>query len=115
MNKQYCLTLELQDDDELIRLYEVYHQAGNVWPEVIKSIKDSGIKHMAIYRQGTQLMMIMDVDETFSFEQKSQNDLNNERVQEWELLMEKFQKIEQGNSHANKWKLADPIFSLHEH
>lgn len=115
MNKQYCLTLELQDDDELIRLYEVYHQAGNVWPEVIKSIRDSGINQMAIYRQGTHLTMILDVDETFSFEQKSQNDLDNERVQEWELLMEKFQKIEQGNSPRSKWQLADRIFSLHEH
>ncbi|MDO6507074.1 L-rhamnose mutarotase [Colwellia sp. 4_MG-2023] len=115
MNKQYCLTLELQDDDELIRLYEVYHQAGNVWPGVIKSIRDSGIKHMAIYRQGTQLMMILDVDETFSFEQKSLSDLGNERVQEWELLMEKFQKIEQGNSTKSKWKLVNRIFSLDEH
>jgi L-rhamnose mutarotase len=115
MNRQYCLTLELQDDNEFIRLYEAHHQAGKVWPEVIKSIRDSGIKHMAIYRQGTQLMMILDVDETFSFEQKSLSDLDNERVQEWELLMEKFQKIEQGNSTKSKWKLVNRIFSLDEH
>ncbi len=114
MSKQYCLTLELQDDDELIRLYEAHHQAGNVWPEIIKSIEDSGINDMAIYRFNTQLMMILDVEETFSFEQKALNDLNNKKVQEWELLMEKFQKIEKNNSHDNKWKLACRVFSLHE-
>lgn len=115
MNRQYCLTLELQNDNELIRLYEAHHQAGKVWPEVIKSIRDSGIKHMDIYRQGVQLMMILDVDETFSFEHKSQSDLENLKVQEWELLMERFQKIEQGISHKGKWKIVDKIFSLHEH
>jgi L-rhamnose mutarotase len=115
MNKQYCLTLELQDDDELIKLYEVHHQAGNVWPEVIKSIKDSGINNMSIYRLETQLIMILDVEQTFSFEKKSISDLKNIKVQEWELLMERFQKIEQETCHSNKWKLVDRVFSLHEH
>lgn len=115
MNKQYCLTLELQDDDDLIKLYEVYHQAGNVWPEVIESIKDSGIKNMTIYRLKTQLMMILDVDQTFSFEKKSISDSNNREVKEWELLMEQFQKIEKDSSLTSKWKLVDRIFSLCEH
>ncbi len=115
MNKQYCLTLELQDDDELIKLYEAHHQAGNVWPEVIKSIKDSGITNMAIYRLNTQLIMVLDVEQGFSFEKKSHNDLLNKKVQEWESLMEKFQKIESGYSHASKWNLVNRVFSLLEH
>jgi L-rhamnose mutarotase len=115
MNKQYCLTLELQDDDELIKLYEIHHQAGNVWPEVIKSIKNSGVINMTIYRLKTKLMMILDVDQTFSFEKKSISDSNNREVKEWELLMEKFQKIEKGISLTNKWKLVGRVFSLREH
>ncbi|MEI6895341.1 MAG: L-rhamnose mutarotase [Colwellia sp.] len=115
MDKQYCLVLELKEDDKLIQLYEVYHQAGNVWPEVIKSIKDSGIKNMTIYRLNTQLIMILDVGQSFSFEEKSRHDLNNKKVQEWELLMEKFQKIESDNPHDGKWKLVNRIFSLDEH
>jgi L-rhamnose mutarotase len=59
--------------------------------------------------------MILDVDKTFSFEQKSQSDLENKKVQEWELLMERFQKIEQNSSTGTKWKIVDKIFSLHEH
>lgn len=114
MNKQYCLTLALQGDDELIKLYEVHHQAGNVWPEVIKSIKDSGIHNMTIYRLKTQLMMILEVDQTFSFEKKAISDLKNKKVQEWELLMEKFQKIEKGNKHGSKWQLVDRVFSLQD-
>ena len=57
--RQYCLTLNLRDDDELIREYEGYHKPGNVWPEVIDSIRESGILDMRIYRSGLLLIMIM--------------------------------------------------------
>ena len=46
--KRYCLALDLKDDAALIKEYEEYHQ--KVWPEILKSIKDSGIKEMEIYR-----------------------------------------------------------------
>jgi len=114
VNRQYCLTLELKDDDELIKLYEEYHQAGNVWPEVIENIKDSGIKSMSIYRLNTHLIMILDVVKSFNFDIRAKINLNNEKVQEWELLMEKFQKVEDGQENNDKWKLMDRIFSLHE-
>ncbi|NQZ82679.1 MAG: L-rhamnose mutarotase [Colwellia sp.] len=114
MAMQYCLTLELKNDLQLIRLYECYHQAGQIWPEVIKSIKDSGIKKMSIYRLNTQLMMILDVDQSFSFDVKAKNDLNNDKVQEWELLMEKFQKVDNVQGNKTKWQIMDRIFSLHE-
>jgi L-rhamnose mutarotase len=39
--KRYCLTLDLKEDLALIAEYEKYHQ--EVWPEIIKSIKNSGI------------------------------------------------------------------------
>ncbi|TWX66858.1 L-rhamnose mutarotase [Colwellia demingiae] len=111
---QYCLTLALKNDPELIKLYEAYHQAGRVWPEVIKSIRASGIKDMSIYRLNTHLVMILDVDKSFNFDIKAKSDLNNEKVQEWELLMEKFQKVADGRENNKKWKLMDKIFSLHE-
>ena len=43
---RYCLTLDLKNDPQLIKEYEEYHQA--VWPEIIASIKDSGISNMEI-------------------------------------------------------------------
>jgi L-rhamnose mutarotase len=110
--KRYCLTLDLKNDPELIRQYEEYHK--EVWPEIIKSIKDSGIINMQIYRFETRLFMKMEVNETFSFEKKQQADLNNEKVQEWEELMWKYQQRLQGGIEGEKWKLMDKIFELNE-
>ena len=110
--KRYCLTLDLKNDPGLIRQYEKYHK--DVWPEIIKSIRDSGIINMQIYRFETRLFMIMEVDEDFSFEKKQQADLNNAKVQEWEELMWKYQQQLQGSEEGEKWKLMDKIFELNE-
>ena len=67
--KRYCLALDLKDDPALIAEYEKHHQ--HVWPEIIKSIKDSGIEVLDIYRTGNRLFMIMEVNEDFSFEKKA--------------------------------------------
>ena len=82
--RQYCLTLNLRDDDALIREYEAYHRPGNVWPEVIDSIQAAGILDMQIYRSGLQLIMVMTVSDAFSFEDKALQDSLNPKVAEWE-------------------------------
>ena len=73
--KKYCLALDLADDKTLIAEYETYHRS--VWPEILKSIKDSGIDQMEIYRTGNRLFMIMETNENFSFEKKSIADGNS--------------------------------------
>jgi L-rhamnose mutarotase len=108
--KRYCLTLNLKNDPELIKQYEEHHR--RVWPEIIKSIKDSGITNMEIYRLGTSLFMIMDVDDTFSFERKSQMDAGNTKVEEWEELMWKYQAPLPGAAPGEKWMLMNKIFNL---
>ena len=50
---RYCLALDLKDDPRLIATYEQYHQ--QVWPEILKSIRDSGITAMELYRTGNRL------------------------------------------------------------
>ena len=40
---RYCLALDLIDDAELIAKYKEHHAAGNVWPETIAGIRESGI------------------------------------------------------------------------
>jgi L-rhamnose mutarotase len=110
--KRYCLTLDLKNDPELIGKYEEHHKA--VWPEIISSIKDSGIENMQIYRYGTRLFMIMEVNDDFSFEKKQQADTNNPKVQEWEELMWKYQQPLMGTAKGEKWILMDKIFALKE-
>ena len=108
--KRYSLTLDLKNDPELIQQYEKIHK--EVWPEIIKSIKDSGIESMEIYRYQNRLFMIMEVSDDFSFDKKNEADKQNEKVQQWEELMWKYQQPLPGSAAGEKWKLMDKIFEL---
>ena len=88
--KRYCLALDLKNDPTLIAEYEKYHK--NVWPEIIESIKNSGIEVLDIYRTGNRMFMIIEANDDFSFEKKAVMDAANPKVQEWEELMWKFQQ-----------------------
>lgn len=109
MNR-YCFALDLVDDTELINEYENWHK--NLWPEIARSIKDSGISHMEIYRTGNRLFMIMETDATFSLQRKSEMDASNPKVQEWEALMWKFQQPLPWAKEGEKWILMNKIFEV---
>jgi L-rhamnose mutarotase len=108
--KRYCLALDLIDDAALIAEYENKHQ--HVWPEIIDSIKSSGIIDMKIYRLTNRMFMIMEVQDGFSFEAKTEADHQNPIVQEWETLMWKYQQPFPFAKKGEKWMLMDEIFSL---
>jgi L-rhamnose mutarotase len=110
MNKRYCLTLDLKDDPELIAEYKRYHE--KIWSEITKSIKDSGIEDMEIYLLGTRMLMVMEVNERFSFEAKAKADRENPKVCEWEELMWKFQEPLADAKQGEKWLLMEKIFKL---
>ena len=108
--RRYCLALDLKNDPKLIREYEAHHRA--VWPEIVESIHSSGIKSMEIYRVQNRLFMIMEVNETFSFEAKNKADKEDPKVQEWEALMWKFQQALPFAKPGEKWMLMNKIFEL---
>jgi len=108
--KRFCLALDLKEDTKLIAEYESYHQ--KVWPEIIKSIKVSGIEVLDIYRTGNRMFMIIEANEDFSFDKKSAMDATNPKVQEWENLMWKFQQALPWAKTGEKWILMDKIFEL---
>ena len=110
MSRRYCLTLDLQDDPQLIAEYRRHHE--HVWPEVTRSIRDSGIEDMEIYLLGTRLFMIVEVSERFSFDAKSEADRDNPKVQEWERLMWKFQRPLPQAKPGEKWIPMERIFKL---
>lgn len=122
---RYALALDLKDDPALIAEYERYHE--RIWPEIERSIQESGITNMEIYRVGNRLFMLMETDETFSFERKAAADAANPKVEEWEALMWQYQQAlpitERGESTApagtperdrpgEKWVLMKKIFAL---
>lgn len=107
---RYCLALDLVNEAEKIAAYEAYHK--EVWPEIITSIKNSGIQSMEIYNVENRLFMIIETDDSFSFEAKSIADSQNPRVQEWEKLMWNYQQALPFAKPGEKWILMNKIFSV---
>jgi L-rhamnose mutarotase len=110
MTRRFCLTLDLKDDPTLIAEYRKYHE--KIWPEITESIKNSGIIDMEIYLLGTRMFMIMEVNESFSFEKKAMADQQNSKVQAWEQLMWKFQQALPQAKPGEKWIRMERIYKL---
>lgn len=108
--KKYCLALDLKDDVALMAAYKAHHQ--KVWPEVLESLKLSGVEACEIYAVGNRLFMILEVNETFSWERKAKLDAANSAVQEWEALMWQYQQALPWASRGEKWMLTEKIFEL---
>ncbi|WP_460638596.1 L-rhamnose mutarotase [Larkinella harenae] len=107
---RYCFALDLVDDPVKIAEYEKYHE--KLRPEIEESIRSSGITEMEIYRIGNRLFMIMETDDSFSFERKTEMDATNPKVQEWENLMWTYQQALPMAKPGEKWLLLTNIFRL---
>jgi L-rhamnose mutarotase len=112
ITQKYCLALDLNDDPVLIAEYKKYHE--KIWPEITESIVSSGIENLDIYCVGNRLFMIIEANETFTFERKGEMDASNAVVQKWEELMWKYQKALPGAKEGEKWMMMEKIFDLHE-
>jgi L-rhamnose mutarotase len=105
---QYILACDLKNDPALIAEYEKYHQA--VWPEVLQSLQDAGIRRMEIFRTGNRLTMLIDTTGDFSFERKANMDNANPKVQAWEKIMGTFQDQLPHAPAGVKWLPMEKIF-----
>ena len=110
MSRRFCFALDLKNDPALIAEYRKYHE--KIWPEITESIKEAEIEDLEIYLHGTRMFMIMEVGENFSFEKKAEADRKNQKVQEWEKLMWKFQKALLDARPGEKWLPMERIFKL---
>ncbi len=110
--RRYCLTLDLKDDEDAIAAYKRYHV--KIWPEIKQSLLDSGVAGMDIYALGTRLFMIMDVEDAFSMSAKAEADAANPTVQEWEMLMRRFQQQLPGALPGQWWTEMEKVFRLDE-
>ncbi|MBO9155372.1 L-rhamnose mutarotase [Chitinophaga sp. GCM10012297] len=108
--KRYVLALDLKDDPELIAEYLEIHKA--VWPDILASIREAGITACDMFRAGTRMVMILEVDDTFSFERKNAIDEGSAIVQKWEAFMWTFQQAIPSAKPGEKWVLMDQFFSL---
>jgi L-rhamnose mutarotase len=67
---------------------------------------------MEIYLFETLLFMVMEVNDSFSFEKKAEADRQNPKVQEWETLMWTFQQALPTAKHGERWLLMEKIYKL---
>jgi L-rhamnose mutarotase len=107
---RHCLTLDLKDDEQAIAEYKRYHE--KIWPEVKESLFAAGVLNMEIYLLGTRMFMIMEVSDAFSLAAKAASDAANEKVQEWETVMHRFQRQLPGAKADQWWMVMDRVFNL---
>ena len=108
---RYALALDLVDDPERIAAYEKAHE--KIWPEVRDHLRGHGVLQMEIYRLGTRLFMLMEVDPTvYSPQAMAQATVDNPAIVRWETLMWTFQAPTPWTPAGEKWMPMAKIFDL---
>ncbi len=102
--KRYCQTLDLKEDERLIKEYCYWHS-----PEHIRAV---GILNMEIYRLGTRLFMIVETPDDFDWDAAFARLATMDKQAEWEDFVAKYQKVAQGSSSSEKWQLMECMFKL---
>lgn len=108
--KRYCQTLELANDEELIRKYVEVH--AQVWPEVTAGQREVGILDMQIYRYQNRVFMICDTVDDFDWERDMARLATLPRQAEWEAYVAEYQGCDPSLPSASKWHLMEQIFHL---
>lgn len=108
---RYALALDLVDDAQRIADYEEAHQS--IWPEVRDHLRAQGVLGMEIYRLGTRLFMVMEVDPAvYSVQAMAEASLANPAIQRWEALMWTYQAPTPWTPPGDKWVFMNRIFEL---
>lgn len=108
---RYALALDLVDDAQRIADYEKAHEA--IWPEVREHLHAHGVIGMEIYRLGTRMFMVMDVDDAvYDAAAMAQATKTNPAIVRWEALMWTYQAPTPWTPAGEKWVPMQKIFSL---
>lgn len=108
---RYALALDLVDDPQRIADYEKAHE--KIWPEVREHLRGQGVLQMEIFRLGTRLFMVMEVDPAvYSAERMAQASLDNPAIVRWETLMWTYQAPTPWTPSGEKWVPMAKIFDL---
>lgn len=110
---RYALALDLVDDVQRIAEYEKAHE--KIWPEVRDHLRAQGVLGMEIFRLGTRLCMVMEVDPAvYSVEGMARASLENPVIVRWETLMWTYQAPTPWTPAGEKWVPMTRIFDLCE-
>lgn len=110
--RRFYYALDLKDDAEAIAEYERWHQPGHVWPEIIASIRASGIEDMEIFRTGNRLVMVVQRAADHDQNPARESGGTDANTQAWEQLMDRYQQRLPWAEAGQKWVPMSCIFSL---
>jgi L-rhamnose mutarotase len=108
---RHALALDLVDDPAQIAAYEKAHQ--KIWPEVRDHLRTQGVENMEIYRLGTRLFMLMEVNPAvFNADAMAKASVHDPVVVQWEALMGAYQRPTPWTPASEKWTPMQRIFEL---
>jgi hypothetical protein len=99
------LTANLVKDTVLQKEYMDYHATQfQQWPEVSKGFCNASFQELLLFRNGRQLMLVISIPEGESMDQLNPKTTeNNPRVDEWNVLMKKYQEGIEGTKPGEVW------------
>jgi L-rhamnose mutarotase len=103
------LAVDLKDDAS-IETYRAHHR--RVWPEVLASLRQSGINALDIYLLGRRLVMIVETEERDFRRCFASHRTSHPGVIEWEALMRSLQMPPPLAGPGEWWARMEPVFSL---
>jgi L-rhamnose mutarotase len=104
------LAVDLKGDAATIETYKEHHR--RVWPEVLASLRQAGVREMDIYLLGRRLVMIVETGEQDFRRCFAAHRASHPRVAEWEALMRLLQTPPPGAASGEWWAPMEPVFSL---
>jgi L-rhamnose mutarotase len=106
------LVIDLKDASA-VETYRAHHR--RVWPEVLDSLRSSGVIDMQIYLLGLRLVMIADLEDGGDLRRAFETRMaSHPRVAEWERLMMTLQQPAPGAGAGEWWTAMEPVFHYHE-
>lgn len=105
------LAVDLKDE-AVVDTYRDYHR--RVWPEVLESLRASGVRSMEIYLLGRRLVMVAELEDGGDLRQAFDRRIaSHPRVAEWEALMMSLQQPAPGADPGEWWTAMEPVFEFH--
>jgi len=110
MNR-HVLTVNLKDDPAIIAAYRRYHR--DVWPEVLQSLRQSGVQRMDIHLLGRRIVMVVEMSDGLDYRAAfAAHAASSHRVIEWERLMRSLQEPSADAQAGEWWAAMEPVFHL---
>lgn len=94
------MTLDIQPDK--VEEYIAHHD--NSWPEIEGALREVGMRNLSLFVYGERLFYYAEYVGEEPFEQAMERYAKMPRVQEWEKLMQTFQKKLEGSKGDIWWQ-----------